>query len=117
VLRHAIHLSLQLVSGDWLLPVIFERLRLEQIIFDLLFELRLRDHRVQRWLGIRVLPAAAGPEPVTPVNVLDRSLIGYALYKRQRSFRNLRWRFGAEDSKQCAAQDRTGGGYANKEGE
>jgi hypothetical protein len=83
VLRHAIHFHLQLLCGDRALPVIFERLRLAQIICDFLFELRLRDHRIQRRLGIRVLPAIAGPDTVTPVNVLDRSLISDAFRERQ----------------------------------
>jgi hypothetical protein len=114
VLCHAVHFGLQLLSGNWLLPGIFERLRLEQIIFDLLFELRLRDHRIQRRLGITVL---FRPDSVTPVNVLDRSLISYALLEPERSWGSLRPSFGTEKAKQCAAQDRTGGGYANKEGE
>jgi hypothetical protein len=98
VLRHAIHFGLQLLSGNWLLPVIFERLRLEQIIFDLLFELRLRDHRIQRWLGIGIV---FWPDPVTPVNVLDRSLISDAFRERQSPLENFRGRLRAEESEHC----------------
>jgi hypothetical protein len=72
VVRHAIHFHLQLLCGDRALPVIFERLRLAQIVFDFLFELRLRDHRIQRWLGIGAL---FWPDPMTPVNVFNRALV------------------------------------------
>jgi hypothetical protein len=57
---------------------------------------------------------------MVPINLLDRALISYAFCKSQsracgmRSFRCL---FGTEESQQRAAQDRTDGGYANKEGE
>jgi hypothetical protein len=54
---------------------------------------------------------------MAPVNFLDRSLIGHALCERERPLRNRSWRFGMKESQQCAAQDRTGDGRANKEGE
>jgi hypothetical protein len=120
VLRHAIHFGLQLLYSDRALPVIFEHLRLAQIIFDFLFELRLRHHRIQRRLGIRVLPAIAGPDPVTPVNVLDRSLIGHTLCKGQRSLGPVRRRFGTEEAEftrrggECSGYDRTRRGYATE---
>jgi hypothetical protein len=101
-LRHAIHFNLQLLSGDRPLPVILQRLRLAQIICDLFFELRLRHHSIQRWLGIGSL---FGPDAMTPVNVFNRSLISYALYKRQSGscrMRSFRWRFGMEESQHCS---------------
>jgi hypothetical protein len=79
VLRHAIHFNLQLLSGDRPLPVILQRLRLAQIILDFAFDLRLRHHGVERWLGIRSL---FGPDAMTPVNFFDCSLIRYAFCKR-----------------------------------
>jgi hypothetical protein len=79
VLRHAIHLSLQLLGGDWPLPVILQRLRLAQVIFNFRFQLGLRHHRIERWLQIVTLAATAGPDAVTPVNVLDRSLIRHSV--------------------------------------
>jgi hypothetical protein len=54
---------------------------------------------------------------VTPVNFFNGSLISYALGKGQSSLRNVLCLFGTEESQQRAAQDRTDGGYANKEGE
>jgi hypothetical protein len=83
VLSHAIHFGLQLLSGDGPLPVILQRLRLAQIICDFLFQLRLIHHRIQRRLRIRPLPAAAGPDSVTPVNIFNGSLISYTFRKRQ----------------------------------
>jgi hypothetical protein len=85
VARHAIYLSLQLLTSDRALPVIFQRLRLSQIVCDFLFELRFRHYRIQRWLGIG---AIFWPDPVTPVNFFDRSLICDALGECERSFRN-----------------------------
>jgi hypothetical protein len=87
VLRHAIHFNLQLLSCQRPVPVILERLRIAQIICDFLLQLRLRHHRIERWLGIG---AIFWPDAVTPINFFNRSLISYTLYKRQRSFRNLR---------------------------
>ena len=75
VLCHAIHFSLQLLGSDWPMPVVLQRLRVAQIICDFLFELRLRHHCIERWLGIR---AVFRPDAVIPVNLLDRSLISYA---------------------------------------
>jgi hypothetical protein len=80
VLSHAIHFSLQLLSGNGPLPVILQRLRLTQIISDFVFQLRLRHHRIERWLAIR---AIFWPDPVTPVNFFNRSLICDALLKRE----------------------------------
>jgi hypothetical protein len=79
VLRHAIHFSLQLLTGDRLLPVILQRLRLAEVVCDFLFPLRPRHHRIERWLGIGTL---FRPDPMTPVDVLDRSLIRDALLER-----------------------------------
>jgi hypothetical protein len=79
VLRHAIHLSLQFLSTKRPLPVIFERLRVAQIVLDFLFNLRLRHHSIERWLGIETL---FRPDTMPPVNFFDRPLISYALRKR-----------------------------------
>ncbi len=79
-MRHAIHLSLQLLGRNRPLPVILQRLRVAQIILDFAFDLRLRHHGVERWLGIGPL---FRPDSMTPVNVLNRSLISYAFCKRQ----------------------------------
>jgi hypothetical protein len=100
VLRHAIHFCLQLLGSNWVVPVILQRLRVAQIIFDLLFQLRLRHHRIQRWLGIGTL---FWPDTMTPVNFFKRSLINYALSKGQRSLRNFRRRFRTEESQQASA--------------
>jgi hypothetical protein len=78
---------------------------------DFLFQLRLRHHCIERWLGIGTL---FWPDAVTPVNVLDSSLISYALCKRQRSLGNLRWRFDTKEGQQCSGYHRTGSGYAKK---
>src|SRR5205807_10353596 len=45
------------------------------IIFDFLFELRLRHHCIERWLGIGAL---FRPDAVISVNLLDRFVISYA---------------------------------------
>ena len=82
-MRHAIHLSLQLLGRNRPLPVILQRLRVAQIVFYLLLDLRLRHHGIERWLGIGSLPAVAGPDAVSPVNFFNRSLISYALCKSQ----------------------------------
>ena len=41
MLGHPLHLGLELLGSDRPLPVIFQRLRVAQIIFDFLFNLRL----------------------------------------------------------------------------
>jgi hypothetical protein len=104
VLRHAIHLSLQLLGGNRPLPVILQRLRLAQIAFDFLSKLRLRHHRIERWLGIGPL---LWPDAVTPVNVFYGALISHAFPEGKRSCGNLCWRFGTEESQQRSSQDGT----------
>src|SRR5206468_9209394 len=71
-----------LLSSDWLLPAIFQREGVAQIVCDLVFQLRLRHHRIERRLGSRIL---LWPNPVTPVNVFDRSLKRDALGEAERS--------------------------------
>ena len=44
---------------------------------------------------------------MTPINVLNRSLISYTLCKRQRVPRNRRRCFGTEESQQCSSDDGT----------
>ena len=75
--------------------VIPQRLRVAQVILDFLFQRRLGDRRIERRLGIVIFPAAAGPDPVTPVNVLDSSLLGHALFKAERSLESIPGRFTA----------------------
>ena len=106
-MRHAIHLSLQLLGRNRPLPVILQRLRVAQIILDFAFDLRLRHHGVERWLGIGPFPAIAGPDPMTPINFFNRALISYAICKRQRSLKVPRRRFGLKEIEQCSCEDRT----------
>jgi hypothetical protein len=77
---HALHLGLQLVSSNGPLPVIVHRLRVAQIIFHFLFQLRLRHNRFQRWLATTAL---VWPGAMTPVNVFDRCLICNAFCEAQ----------------------------------
>jgi hypothetical protein len=87
VFRHAIHLSLQLLSRNWSVRVILQRLRFAQVLCNFRFQFRLRHHGIKRWLGAGIL---LWPDAVTPVNFLNRSLIRYALRECQRSRGNLR---------------------------
>ena len=66
--RHALDLSLQLLSRKRALPLIFQRLRVTQVVFDFLFQLRLWHHRIERRLWVRAL---FRPDPVMPVNVFN----------------------------------------------
>src|SRR5215831_8700357 len=69
------------------MPGILEHLRTAQITPDLVFQLCLRDHRIERWLAAGIL---VWPDSMTPVNVLDSSLICHPFCKRERSLRILR---------------------------
>jgi hypothetical protein len=42
---------------------------------------------------------------MTPVDLLNRTLISYAICKRQHSLRSFRWRFGMEESQQRSSDD------------
>ena len=104
-MRHAIHLSLQLLGRNRPLPVILQRLRVAQIILDFAFDLRLRHRCVERWLGIGPFPATAGPDAMMPVNLFNRALVSDALCERQSracGMRTLGRRFGMEESQQCS---------------
>jgi hypothetical protein len=78
----SLHFGLQLVRSDRPLPVILQRLRVAQIIFDLFLDLRLRHHLIQWRLGAGI---RFRPDAMPPVNFLDRPLICDAICKRQRS--------------------------------
>jgi hypothetical protein len=75
---------LQLVSSYRPVPAILQCLRIAKILCDFLFDVRLRHHFIQRWLGTGV---RVWPDAVTPVNVLDRSLVSDALGEAQASDR------------------------------
>src|SRR5439155_8474411 len=70
-----------------------------------LFELRLRHHRVERWLGIRAFPAIAGPYAVTPVHFFDSSLIRHAFFERECSLRSVRRRLRMEERQSRSYRD------------
>src|SRR6266403_4367554 len=82
VIGNALHLGLELIGSDPPLPVILQRLRVEQIMFDLFLDLRLRHHIIQWrfWIGVYFWPDA-----MSPVNFFDRSLINDTLCKCKRS--------------------------------
>ena len=73
---HAVHLGLQLGSGDRAVPDLRQGVRLPEIIIDLRTEDRLRHHVAQRRFGQIV---GLGPDPVGPVDLLDRPLGGQAI--------------------------------------
>jgi len=87
VTGHSLQLRLKLAGSNCPSPLVSHQLRFPQIIFDFLFQLRSGDHRVERWLGRRIF---LGPNPMTPIDFFDRSLIRYALCKRQSSLGNPR---------------------------
>jgi len=77
---------------------------------DFAFDLRLRHHGVERWLGTGPFPAITGPDPMTPINFFNCALISYAICKRQSGscrMRSLRRRFGLKEIEQCSCEDRT----------
>src|SRR5439155_12185572 len=80
VTGHALHLGLQLLGSDRLLPPLFEQLRIAQVILDLFLDCCLRHHRIERRLWIRTL---SWPDAVTPVNVFDCPLIRDAIREAQ----------------------------------
>src|SRR5262245_12583828 len=90
----ALHLGLELVRCDWPLPVILQRLRVAQIIFDLLLDLRPRHHLIQRCLGAGIL---FWPDAMPPIDFLDCSLISDAICERERSVLSDRMRRHGSD--------------------
>ena len=76
VTGHALHLGSQLFTGEWLSPVILERLRIEEIVFDLLLYLCCWHDRVERRFGIGWF---SWPDAMTPINFFDGPLIRNAI--------------------------------------
>src|SRR6266436_8838405 len=96
----AVHLGLQLVKSDRPLPVIFERLRVAEIILYLLFNLLGRHHLIEWRLRLRILFC---PNAMTPVNFLNCSLISYSIGERKSGscrMGSLRRCFKTEESQQ-----------------
>src|SRR6266446_3274310 len=95
MLRHSLHLSLQLLRTKWLLPVILQRFGVAQIVFDFLFQLHRRHHFIERrfWIG-----ALFWPNAVTPVNFFNRSLISDTISESQHCALLRRLRGRAEGS-------------------
>jgi hypothetical protein len=90
-----------LLGSDGLLPVIFERRRAAQVVFDFLFQLGLRHHLIERRLRIKIL---SRPDAVTPVNFFNTSLIGCTLCKAKRSLVKFCPGLQREESQQCPRQ-------------
>src|SRR5438876_8320693 len=95
VTGHPLHLSLELVRCDRPLPVILQRLRVAQIIFDLFLDLRLRHHLVQRRLGTGV---RFWPDAMLPVHIFDGALISDPIREGEGSLGLLRWRRGCRSA-------------------
>jgi hypothetical protein len=76
VLRHAVHFGLKLACGDWQPALIRDKLRFVKVIFDFLFDLTLRDNRIQRRLRPRIV---FRPDPVPPIHLFDRILTCHTL--------------------------------------
>ena len=99
VTGRSLHLRLKFACSDWPSPLVSHQLRFAQILFDFSFDLRLRNHRIKRWLGRTVF---LGPNPMSPIDFFDRSLIRYTLCKCQCSIGTLVWRRGTGENKsQC----------------
>src|SRR5262249_6336406 len=80
MLRHTIHFSLQLLGRDRLLPILFEQLRIAQVILHLLLDCCLRHYRIQRWL---VIGALFWPDPMAPVHFFNCSLVSDTILKEK----------------------------------
>src|SRR5881296_3840878 len=80
VLRHTIHFSLQLLGRDRLLPLLFEQLRMAQVILDLLLDGCLRHHRIERWLAIGTI---LRPDAMAPVHFFNCSLVSDTILKEK----------------------------------
>jgi hypothetical protein len=104
---HALHFSLEFAGRDWRLPLICDQLRFSEIIFDLSFQLRFRHNRREWWFLLWIV---FRPDAVTPVNFLNRSLIRYALCKRQSAlgkiFR-LRYADGSDCDSKCYCEEKS----------
>src|SRR5205807_30698 len=111
VLCHAIHFSLQLLGGDGPLPVILQGLGVTQVVVDLLFQLLLRHHCIERRLGVSIL---FWPDAMTPVNVFDSALIRHAFFKSQRSS-SPPWRVVLGQCQHCAARRQASSGCAKEQ--
>ncbi len=111
----ALHLGLQLLRSDRPLRVNSQRLRVAEIIFHLLFNLRGGHHLIEQRLGLRIL---FWPNAMTPVNFLNRSLISYSIGERKSrawEMGSLRRRFSMEESQQSATCDETSRHRADKQ--
>src|SRR5436853_304624 len=102
VLGHALHLGLHLFGGERLAPIILEGLRIEQIVFNLLFYFCCWHDRAECRFGVGSL---SRPGAMAPINFFDGPLISDAIGKgklpsRQRM--SSTWKgFGEEASGVC----------------
>src|SRR5437667_6396813 len=81
---HALDLSLKFTPSDRRPTSTGDNLRFVQVLFDFVFDLTLRDNCIQWRFRPRILPATAGPDPVSPIDLFDRILISGALSKCKR---------------------------------
>src|SRR5947207_186117 len=80
-----IHLGLEFKYSNGRSSSICDKLRFAQVLFDLVFDLPVRDNCIQWRFGRPgILPATAGPDPVSPIDLFDRILISDALCKCKR---------------------------------
>src|SRR5438874_6522114 len=80
-----IHLGLEFKYSNGRSSSICDKLRFAQVLFDFVFDLPVRDNCIQWRFGPGILPATAGPDPVSPIDLFDRILISGALSKCKRA--------------------------------
>src|SRR2546428_5353897 len=115
---HSIHLRLEFAPSDWRSPSICDKLRFAQVLFDFVFDLTLRDNCIQWRFRLGILPATAGPDPVSPIDLLDRILISGALSKRERAMKPPRSLVAGEGQRRSRSQQtRDGANNASNQGE
>ncbi|PYK48774.1 MAG: hypothetical protein DME20_08145 [Verrucomicrobia bacterium] len=90
---------MQLLGRDRLLRVNFQRLRVAEIIFHLLFNLRGRHHLIERRLRLQIF---FRPNPVPPVNVFNHALISDPVREAEGSLGLLRWHHGCRSAIEAA---------------
>src|SRR5947207_6794275 len=98
-----IHLGLEFKYSNGRSSSICDKLRFAQVLFDLVFDLPVRDNCIQWRFGRPgILPATAGPDPVSPIDLFDRILISDALCKCKRPTKLLlRLRTRVEFTSRC----------------
>ena len=109
ITEHSIDFSLKFGTRDRLKPLLSEKLRIPQVIFDLPFNLALWHNFIEGWFWLGIF---LRPNSMAPIDLFNRALIGDALGEGEHSATLARLRLRSFSEKMSFRRDQNRDQYS-----